>query len=391
MLPLQIAENISDNPAAAYKYRFYKGSKFMAEQNILNGNVTVMEHIISDIQEHNEKLERLDKINDTIDELSRSIEVSEREIKAETENKIKEAVASICDGYDKSITADRGKIKAVQAERDKAKMAGVKERIAKETEALHKENENLKDQIKNAFKLEGIPMFCNRRLFFVLFQRKGFLDYFLFLIIALLLCVAMPLLLCFIPEFPLWGVTPYIFVLFTLQAFMYGIVTKKLLVPHAETISGARNNKAKIAINKKKIKKITKGIRSDKNEEMYGLGEYDYNINELHDHISLVEEQKKKALEEFEKTAKQDIIAEIDGRSRERINKTKEELVKKQDEAVKLDELVKNQRIYIASNYEAYLGKEFVSLDKLQEMYSYMKTGVADTVGQALAAYRDRH
>lgn len=363
----------------------------MAEQNILNGNVTVMEHIISDIQEHNEKLERLDKINDTVDELSRSIEVSEREIKAETESKIREAVASICDGYDKSITADRGKIKAVQAERDKAKMAGVKERIAKETEALHKENENLKDQIKNAFKLEELPMFCNRRLFFVLFQRKVFWDYFLFLIIALLLCVAMPLLLCFIPEFPLWGVTPYIFVLFTLQAFMYGIATKKLLVPHAETISGARNNKAKIVINKKKIKKITKGIRSDKNEEMYGLGEYDYNINELHDHISLVEEQKKKALEEFEKTAKQDIIAEIDGRSRERINKTKEELVKKQDEAVKLDELVKNQRIYIASNYEAYLGKEFVSLDKLQEMYSYMKTGVADTVGQALAAYRDRH
>lgn len=172
---------------------------------------------------------------------------------------------------------------------------------------------------------------------------------------------------------------------------MYGIVTKKLLIPHAEALSGARNNKTKIAVNKKKIKKITKGIRSDKNEEMYGLGEYDYNINELYDHISSVEEQKKKALEEFEKTAKQDIIAEIDGRSRERINKTKEELAKKQAEAVKLDELVKNQRIYIASNYEAYLGKEFVSQDKLQEMYSYMKTGVADTVGQALAAYRDRH
>lgn len=363
----------------------------MAEQNILNGNVTVMEHIISDIKEHNEKLERLGKLNDTMNELSRSIEVSEREIKAETESKIKEAVASICDGYDKSIAADRGKIKAVQAERDKAKMAGVRERIAKETEELHKENENLKAQIKNAFKLEGIPMFCNKRLFFVLFQRKDFLDYFLFLLIDLLFCVALPLLLCFIPEFPLWGVTPYIFVLFTLQAFMYGIVTKKILIPNAETLSGARNNKSKIAANKKKINRITKGIRSDKNEEMYGLGEYDYNINELHDHIDHVEEQKKKALEEFERTAKQDIIAEIDGRSRERINKTKEELAKKQDEALKLDELVKNQRIYIASNYEAYLGKEFTSLDKLQEMQSYMKTGVADTVGQALAAYRDRH
>lgn len=363
----------------------------MAEQNILNGNVTVMEHIISDIQEHNEKRERLDKLNNTIDELARSVEVSEREIKAETESKIKEAVASICDGYDKSIAADRSKLKAVQAERDKAKMAGVKERIAKETEELHKDNENLKAQIREAFKQEEVPMFCNSRLFFALFQRKGFLDYLIFLLLDLLICVAVPLLLCFIPEFPAWGVIPYIFVIFTLQAFMDGIVSKKILVPHADILSGARDNRVKIAANKKKIKKITKGIRSDKNEEMYGLGEYDYSINELHDHISLVEEQKKKALEEFEKTAKQDIIAEIDGRSRERINKTKEELAKKQEEAVTLDELVKNQRIYIASNYEAYLGKEFVNLDKLQEMYSYMKTGVADTVGQALAAYRDRH
>jgi len=363
----------------------------MAEQNILNGNITVMEHIISDIKEHNEKRERLDKLNDTIDELTRNIDVSEREIKAETESKIKEAVASVCDGYDKSISADRSKLKAVQSERDKAKMAGVKERIAKETEELHKDNESLKNQIKEAFKLENIPMFCNSRLFFALFQREAFLDYLIFLLLDLVICVAIPLLLCLIPEFPLWGIVPYIFVIFTVQALMDGIVSKKILIPHTDILTGARSNKVKIAANKRKIKKITKGIRSDKNEEMYGLGEYDYNINQLHDHISLVEEQKKKALEEFEKTAKQDIIAEIDGRSRERINKTKEELAKKQEEATTLDELVKNQRIYIASNYEAYLGKEYVSHDKLQEMYSYMKAGVADTVGQALAAYRDRH
>ena len=58
---------------------------------------------------------------------------------------------------------------------------------------------------------------------------------------------------------------------------------------------------------------------------------------------------------------------------------------------LKLDTLIKEQRIYISSNYEAYLGKEFMNLDKLQELYSYMKSGIADTVSQALAVYKDRH
>lgn len=363
----------------------------MAEQNVLNGNVTVLEHIISDLKEHNEKKDRLDKLNATVNELSRSIEVAEREIKAETEDKIKDAVASICAGYDKSIAADRAKIKSVQAERDKAKLAGVKERIAKETEALHKENEDLKSQICEAFRLEHIKMFCSSRFFSVMFWTKGAVDTVLFLLLLLVLYALIPAGLCLIPGFPNWGCIPYYFVMIVGALVTYKMIYAKVVIPHAKTIDKAQDAKAQIAANKKKIKKITKGIRSDKNEEMYGLGEYDFAINELHDHIGDVEEQKAKALDEFEKTAKPDIIAEIDGRSRNRINLMKDELGKKQEESMKLDDLVKNQRIYIASNYEAYLGKDFMNLDKLQEMHAYMKTGVADTVGQALAAYKDRY
>ena len=67
------------------------------------------------------------------------------------------------------------------------------------------------------------------------------------------------------------------------------------------------------------------------------------------------------------------------------------ELEKKIEEYDELDDLVKKQRIYISSNYEAYLGKEFINVDKLSELNSIMKSDSADTIAQALAVYNNRH
>ena len=67
------------------------------------------------------------------------------------------------------------------------------------------------------------------------------------------------------------------------------------------------------------------------------------------------------------------------------------ELQKKKAEYYDLDDLVKKQRIYISSNYEAYLGKDFMSMDKLSELNQIMKSDSADTIAQALAVYNNRH
>ncbi|MBQ4284403.1 MAG: hypothetical protein IJB96_10815 [Lachnospira sp.] len=368
----------------------------MAEQNILNGGIAVLEQIIGDMQEHNSKVDRLDNLNDAIKGLNKEIESTEREIKAETDRKVSAATQAICEGYDKSIIADRAKIKQIQGEREKAKAAGVSERIAYETEALRKENEMLQGQIDGAFKQEKIPKFANSRLFFALFRKRDVKDFILGSMVTaafLFLPVIVEVIVCTVADVePVQGVYfIYLFALWVLDTLVVILVNDKIIAPHAVTIDGARGNKEKIANNNKAIKKITNGIRSDKSEDMYDLGKFDYDINALHDHIRNVEDEKAKALEEFEKNTKPDIVAEIENRFKERVTKAQDEIAKKTEEAAKLDELVKQQRIYISSNYEAYLGKEFMSLDKLQEMSGFMKSGIAETVGQAMAAYRDRH
>lgn len=168
-------------------------------------------------------------------------------------------------------------------------------------------------------------------------------------------------------------------------------IYRAVLLKHKETILAAQDTRIQILDNKKRIKKIEKNIKKDKNEDMYGLESYDSKINSLHDEISRIEEEKNAALEEFENTTKKDIVNEINERYEEKLSSMETELQKKKVEYDDLDDLVKKQRIYISSNYEAYLGKDFMSMDKLSELNQIMKSDSADTIAQALAVYNNRH
>ena len=68
----------------------------------------------------------------------------------------------------------------------------------------------------------------------------------------------------------------------------------------------------------------------------------------------------------------------------------REELARKKDEYMKLDDLIKQQRIYISSNYEAYLGKEFVNVQRLTELDNIISSEEAQTISQAMAVYKNR-
>ena len=363
----------------------------MAEQNILNGNQKQLEQIIGDIKEHNVKKDRLEKLAESVKDISKELDNARKEKQNEMDSKIKASTDAICDGYDKSINADKDKIKAVSAARDKAKMVGVKERINAETASLRAQNEDLADQINEAFIHENISKVFNSQLFISVFNPKKLLDYVIDIAIILILYVAVPVALLLLPMIPQWILFVYYMVITVVSIVVIKCIFRKVVLKHAETIMAAQNTRIQITDNKKRIKKIEKNIRKDKNEDMYGLESFDSDINALHDDIARIEEEKSSALEEFEKNTKADIISEINERYADKITNMENELNKKKKEYDELDDLVKKQRIYISSNYEAYLGKEFINVDKLSELNSIMKSDSADTIAQALAVYNNRH
>lgn len=363
----------------------------MAEQNILNGNQKVLEQILGDIHEHSVKKERLDKLGESIKDLSKELENSENAKKNEIAARVKESTDAICESYDKTIAGDRDKIKRIQSDRDKAKIAGIKERISSETASLRAENEDLQGQINEAFIQENIAKVCNSRFFLAMFASRRAVDVIIYISVLLVFFAALPVGMYFVPHIPKWALLVYYGIVSVTFVTVYKCVYSSVLLPHRDTILAARDTKSKINSNKDKIKKIEKGIKRDKNEEMYGLEVFDRRINDLYDDISRIESDKQSALDEFERTVKLDILNEIEGRHQEKLDTLKKELSKKKEEYTKLDDLVKKQRIYISSNYEAYLGREFMNPDKLGELNSIMKSGAADTISQAVVAYKNRH
>lgn len=363
----------------------------MAEQNILAGDINVLAQVRSDVREYEGNRDRLYALNQSISSLSKNLEAIQRSVSDEVEATVKKRRDDVASGFNNAIDIDKDKVKQVQSEREKAKNKGIKERIAMETEDLNNENSGMNAQILEAFRVERIPRLCKSGFFLALFVTKGIKD--------ILVCIAVfAVLYCVVPfginfVFPELNKAVFagIYLLITcLGFFIYKCINDVLFVPHAETMLGVRATKKKIAANKRKIKKIRRSIKKDTNEEMYGLEDFDDRLGELYADIERIEGERAIALEEFDNSTKPDIVSEIEGRDRDRINNMQSELAEKADALSKLQDRVKQQKIYISSNYEAYLGSEFVSSSKLDALYDIMKNTGVKTIGQALMAYDDK-
>ena len=270
----------------------------MAEQNILAGDVNVLDQMINDLNVHKETIERQGRLAESIGDIAKNTKEAQQAVQDEIDSRVKDSSDAVCAGFDKAIAGDREKLKEVQNKRDKAKLAGVKERIAAETAHIHKENEALKNQVKDAFAQENIPMFCNSRIYIALYRTKRMTDVLIYLLCIALVYAAVPFLLSVIPQFPLWGMILYYVVVILIQSFTNKMIVEKTLVRHAETIDMAKKLKEQIRSNHKKMKKIAKNIKTDSNEEMYGLHEFDDKMNEIREDMKRIEQEKEKALEE---------------------------------------------------------------------------------------------
>ena len=176
----------------------------MAEQNILSADQSVLEQILSDINEHEENQERLEHIAASIKDITRETDSTTKAMEEEISSRIKESTDSICAGYDKAIACDKDKIKQVQAERDKAKMQGIKERIQTETASLREENKELAGQIEKAFIQENVPKITNNSFFLAIFLSRKLKDVLVYILFMLIVCAGIPAVLYILPAVPVW-------------------------------------------------------------------------------------------------------------------------------------------------------------------------------------------
>ncbi len=362
----------------------------MAEQNILNGDLEVLEQIISDVTEYNDNREALDELNEGIKALQREVNTAEKNIQTEVSSRVKEGSASINASYDKLVDARKDKLRKAQSKRDQAKMEGVKERILLETADLKSENRELKRQINKAFAQEKVSLFCNSRLFLALFNSKTTMDYVIFVVCVAIVFGLIPMGMLLSTVIPDAVLVAYSFIMTLFILMVYKKVNSGIMVNHRDLIIQAQEIKNLIKINEIKIEKIRHSIKRDKNEEMYGLESYDEKIQEINDEILRIESEREAACDEFEQKTKTDIITEIEGRYTGKIEENKNLLAAKKEERDILEQKLIDQKMYISNNYESYLGREFIdSEDKLFELAEMMQEYSFDTIGQAISEFKE--
>jgi len=138
-------------------------------------------------------------------------------------------------------------------------------------------------------------------------------------------------------------------------------------------------------VNGKKIRDIRKGIRNDSDESVYGLEQYDTELEEIEAEIRKIAEEEKEALNNFEKVTATELTNGIKERYQEELSSLRTSLDTISAEQKKAEEKVKELALMLSKQYESYLGKENMTVERLDRLILRIEKGEAATIGEALA------
>ena len=178
------------------------------------------------------------------------------------------------------------------------------------------------------------------------------------------------------------------FVVIVIICAIYILISNATKKKHEAGLRSIRELRDRVNGNKKQIKKIAKAIRRDKNEDMYGLGDFDEKIRNSEAEIQRICQEKEAALINFDDTVSPEIIAEIEAKELPRIQDIENQYNETINQLEGIEAIIKETSLKISSDYEAYIGKDFSSKAKIDELIAIMEGGKAQTVSEAINCYK---
>lgn len=359
----------------------------MEKEHVLTGGIetlnTIKEHILELDGCKEKKMEfeaRETQLENILDEKERIIST---EISETLKNRRVEVVITI----NQQIEETKLRYKKVKIKKDKLKGTKISERIKIETTDLHEENKNLRHKSKKLFKEDKVLQICNTKLYYALFSPKYLIE---FLTVAIAMLLAFGVIPCGIyyfvlPEEKMIYLALIYFITIVLIGGSYILLYKITKSQHRDTISQGRVWRNEMHVNQKKIRSISKSIIKDKDESAYGLDKLNKELNALTKNIDELEDQKKEALSNFDNTTKLVISSEIRVKYEEEIQRLNTEYDDVNKEIQNYADKIRQMTLTMANNYEAYIGKEFLTIDKLEELYNIMTENKISTISGALA------
>lgn len=361
------------------------------ENAILHAGVdelnTIKENVL-ELEGYQEKNAELVKEENRLEKL---ISGKEKDLADETDSTLKKRKNELVTAYETQLANLNARNKKVKAKKEKDKGAKMSERISEETAELRDKNKEMVLEIKSKMKADKTPKICNTTLFFSFFMPKSLLEFVIFLAGLLVVFLAVPFgiyLAFFAKRFGEIALAIIYVVMILLVGSLYLAINNKVKERHLETIREVRGLRHQMRKNRKGIRSIQKGIKKDADESVYGLEEYDDELAEIEAEIRRVAEEEKKELNIFETATTAQIKEEISGRYVEELKSLREKYKEVCAEQKQTEEKVKELSLMLSKQYEAYLGKDMLTVQKLDKLIARIQKGEAVDIGEALAQER---
>ncbi len=321
-----------------------------------------------------------------------AVEAEQKALKDEIDSTLRKRVQEINSSYDSEIAKSKEELKKAKLRREKAKNAGIEERIREDTKMYLEDTTQKMTELKDAFKKQHIPGYYTSRLYYALhFPRKP-VDFLVILLFVAICFLALPCGIYFLalPEkyrMPLVLVGIY-FAAILIFGGIYTYIGNASKSKHLDMLKLGRETWDDVAKNKKLVRKVTRQIRRDKSEDRYDLASYDDEISRIMQKISETTNQKQEALNNFDTVTKNIISDELTQNRSQKLGA----LISAHDEASQklktVGEERQQKRLALNDQYEVYLGKEFMSEEKIDALTEIVSRGSVLSLTDAMAEYR---
>ena len=137
------------------------------------------------------------------------------------------------------------------------------------------------------------------------------------------------------------------------------------------------------AVNTKKINKIKRGIRKDKDESKYGLGNFDEELEKLEKTLKSVTEKKNSKIKIFEENSKNNIIEGVREKYKDCIEEKEMEITQRAEICREKTEELKDVEEILKNDYEKFLTKPYLNVGCIRRMLELVEGGNAKNIGEA--------
>ncbi len=305
---------------------------------------------------------------------------------------VKKRSDELAAGYDAEIQRLQDAVKKIRGKREKAKQQGIRERIEAQTEPYKEENREMNGKIKAMFRQNHVPAFCNSLLFYSLYFPRSVREILTMLAAFFVCCAAVPCgIFWLLPQRKAWQLILIylgVIIVFGGLYIAVGNITKDA---HRDVLAEAGQVRRAMAKNRRKMRAAARSIRREKTEDHYDLSRFDEEIAQKEKEKEELMKKKEEAMAGFLRVTKPAIIEEIVSGSQERIAQMEESHEQTARSLEEISAYIKSASLSLCDDYESYIGKEFMQVDKLHSLIEMINSKQAATISEAQMRYREQN